>query len=462
MSSKKLIIFLVIAAVLIIGLLIATSFLGKHKSEVDLSKKVKPITLTYWRTTDSPGDVSDIINSFHQRYSHISIAVRQIKPEEYERALLEAWAEDRGPDIFSIPLTMLGKYQSKIYPLPSYAVLEVGRKYVTQGLKEETKITLDKISLPNLRQLKETYIDAVSSNIISPDGKIYGFPLALDTLVMYYNRDLLNNAGIAEVPQTWQEFVEEIYRLTILDREGNFVQSGANLGGVDNISHLTDTVALLMMQNGTQMFSNGKASFNQPLAEDPSYFPGVEAVRFYTDFSRQGKETYTWNEAMPKDIEAFISGKLAFYFGWASERQKIRQLAPKLNFDSAPVPQIADTLRPVNIANYNLEVVSFKTKYPDESWAFLMEMTKPEVIKSYLAKTKYPTVHRSLINWQLEDYDLSPFVNGVLTAKVWYTGKNYSLVEEAFKEMIRDVILGRRETILDAINFCAQKVNLTL
>lgn len=461
MFSKKVIIFLVIALILIVVLWIATNSLGGSTSEKELKEKVQPITLTYWRTTDDPNDLSDIINHFHNKYSHISIIVRTIKPEEYERELLEAWAEDRGPDIFSIPITLLSKYQSKIYALPPSTVLEVGRKYTTQGFKKETKITLDRIPLPNLRQIKETYVDTVASDILV-EGKIYGFPLALDMLVMYYNQDLLNNAGIAQPPQTWQEFVEATHKLTLFNEQGKIVQSGAALGGADNITYLPDIIALLMLQNGTSMFSSGKATFNQPLANDDSYYPGAEALRFYTDFSRPGKETYTWNEDKPQDFDAFISGQLAFYFGYSSDRQKIRQLAPQLSFDALAVPQISGTIRPVNIANYYLEVVSFKTEHPNEAWAFLVETLKADIVKSYLTKTKRPTAHRALIEWQSQDYDLAPFVKGVLTAKTWYKGKNYDLVDQAFREMVKDVIFHRRETILDALNFCVQKVNLTL
>jgi len=460
MFSKKFVYFIIIAGIIII-IFWGLGNLSGQRTQVDVRKKVEPITLTYWRTTDSPDVISDIINNFHRRYSHISIVVRQVKPEEYERALLEAWAEDRGPDIFSIPITMLGKYRSKILALPSGAVLEVGRKYTTGKWKKQTKITLDRMPVPNLRQIRETFVDTVADDIFYNE-EIYGFPLALDTLVLYYNRDLLNNAGIAQVPATWQEFVEDVYHLTIQDRKGNFVQSGAGLGGVDNVTYLPEIVSLLMLQNGTKMTSNGRASFNLPSEDDPSYYPGAEAVRFYTDFSRPGKETYTWNEKMPNDLEAFISGKLAFYFGFSSDMQKIRQMAPKLNFDSSPVPQIAGSLRSINVANYYLEVVSWKTKHPDEAWAFLLEITNPENVKPFLTKTKYPTAHRSLIDWQLQDYDLAPFAREVLTAKTWYIGKNYNLVREAFREMVRDVVEARRENILDALNFCVEKVNLTL
>jgi len=459
--SKKLVIISILLVFLLIGALILYATVQKVGENKELSKKVEPVTLTYWRTTDTPGDISDIIADFHRRYSHISVVVKQIKPEEYERALLEAWAEDRGPDIFSIPVTILEKYRSKIFAVPLGASAELGRKYTTGTIKKQTKITIDKIKVPNLRDLRETFIDVVSSGIVQ-DNKLYGLPLAVDTLVLYYNRDLLNNAGIAHPPLTWQEFVEDVRLLTIQDAKGNFIQSGAALGGVDNVSYLPEILSLLMLQNGTTMITEkNKIGFNLPASDDPSYFPGQEAVRFYLSFSQKGKETYTWNDSMPNDFDAFISGKLAFYFGLASDGERIRQMAPKLNFDSAPVPQIAGSLRSVNLANYYLETVSFKTAHPDEAWGFLLQLLNPEIVKSFLAKTKYPTAHRDLIEWQMQDYELEPFAQSVLTAKCWYKGKDYNIVREALREMIKSIKQGTM-SISEALEFYGKKIALTL
>ncbi|MCH7759515.1 hypothetical protein IID20_04110, partial [Patescibacteria group bacterium] len=55
---------------------------------------------------------------------------------------------------------------------------------------------------------------------------------------------------------------------------------------------------------------------------------------------------------------------------------------------------------------------------------------------------------------------LAPFARGVLTAQTWYRGKNYSLVEEAFQEMVESVLKGER-SVKEAIKMAAQKVNLT-
>jgi len=40
-------------------------------------------------------------------------------------------------------------------------------------------------------------------------GQPYASPLSINTLALFYNRDLLNEAGIVLPPVTWEEFVND-------------------------------------------------------------------------------------------------------------------------------------------------------------------------------------------------------------------------------------------------------------
>jgi ABC-type glycerol-3-phosphate transport system substrate-binding protein len=450
--KKKISIFILIFTLIIFSGLRCKIFPEKEKV-----KRIQPITLTWWRVTDGYDSVSEIINKFQKQYSHIRIDYRQIRPEEYEMALLEAWAEDRGPDIFSIPINFLSKYKTKILPMPEK--LTIGRKVLVGKIKKEPQIIIEEKKPLSLRDLKSTYVETVVNDIYQ-ENKIWGLPLFVDTLGLYFNRDLLNQAKIIEPPKTWDEFVEQVKLLTIFDSKGDIIQSGTSLGTSNNIKNSADILMLLMLQNGTQITKDNLVTFNLPSIDDPSYFPGEEALRFYTDFSNKDKETYCWNKEMPEAFDSFIQGKTAFYFGYASDLTKIRNLAPKLNFDVTKIPQITNTLKEFNIANYWIETVSKKTKYPNEAWIFLMFASEPQNVKSYLEKTKRPTAHRALIETQLNDLDLAPFVSQVLIAQTWYKGKNWPAAERALKEMIDDVVENRR-TLKEAINYYVQIINQT-
>jgi len=450
---------------ILIGLLISvfliTSGLGcKCTASDKISEKIKPINLVYWRTQDSQDAFTSIIEGWQALYPHISITYKTIREEEYEQALLEAWAEDRGPDLFSIPNTWLGKYQPKILPVDLSQEIVLARQIMAGTIKKEPKVIEERKKVPNLREIREIFVETVSNGVIL-DDKIYGLPLGLDLLVLYYNKDLLNNAGIINPPQTWQEFVNSVSALTLQDRYGNFIQSGVAMGTAENVANLTDILSLLMLQNGTSMVNQrNQVIFDQPLIDDPSYFPGIEALRFYTGFSNPYQGIYTWNEQMMNSLDAFVQGRVGFILGYSNYLPIIKSQAPKLNFDIAKVPQISSSFKEVNYAKYWLETVSKKTKYPSEAWGFLLYAIEDQNAQTFIEKTKRPTAHRALIQKQLEDFDLAPFTRGVLTAQTWYQGKNYLSVEEAFKEMITNSLTGEK-TIEAAIKYCAQKVNLT-
>lgn len=446
-----------VLAVFLILVFLLFSGLGCKWKQKELAKKAPSVNLIYWRTTDKPDDFGEIITNFRKLYPQVSVVVKIFKEEEYKKELLEAFAEDRGPDIFSIPAAWLYEYKTKLLPMPQEMTMI--RTTIVGTIKKEEKLVEDKIPGLTLRNLKETYTETVAGDAMI-DNQIYGLPLSLDLLALYYNRDLLNNAGIPKPPETWESFVEDVKLLTLLDREGNFISSGAALGSSENVNYLVDILSLLMMQNGSSMSEKGRAAFNQPAAADSSYFPSQEALRFYTDFSNPSKEVYSWNKKMPNSLEAFTSGKTAFYFGYAADLEKIKLMAPKLNFDAAPAPQIAGSLKQVNYGNYYLEVVSKKTKTPASAWSFLLFASKQEQISTFLGRAKKPTAHRALIEKQLQDYDLSPFAKGVLTAKTWYQGNNYNLVKEAFKEMVKGIEDGTMD-FKKAVKYAVDKVNLT-
>jgi len=425
----------------------------------------KPVVLEYWRISGQPDDLAEVIKNFRSRFSHIAINVRVINPEDYEQALLEAWAEDRGPDIFSLPNTWLGKYQTKILPMPAF--VELTRKYKKpvkvfgRVIKEDEVITKERIPGLSFFDLKRNFVDIVHLEVVR-DNQILGLPLALDTLVLYFNRDLLNAVKIIEPAKTWEDFVSQIRNLTIFDQSGNLIQSGTALGTAYNIENAPDILSLLMLQNGTKITDAlGRATFHQPLESDPTYFPGEEALRFYTDFANSEKETYSWNKQMSQDLEAFVQNKVAYFFGYSYHLPIIKKLAPQLNFDLAPVPQIGTSLKEINFARYFVEVVAKKSRYPKEAWAFLLFAANADNIKPYLIKTRQATAHRALIALQMQDQEIAPVVSQVITAQNWYRGKNWLVAEKAMRDMINDINEGRR-TIKEAINYYIQIVNQTM
>lgn len=441
---KKRIIFILLAFIILL------SGCTKGPSK-DMVEATQPITLDYWRVWDGPDDFKEILNKYKEIHPFVTINYRKLRYDEYEKELLNAMAEDRAPDIFSIHNTWMEKYKTKITPLPSEITMAYASKASADG---KTKIEIKNKKSLALVDLKNQFIETVYDNVVLLDGeeknlqeKIFGLPLAVDSLAMYYNRDLFNNAGIPNPPRYWnREFQQNVKKLTKQDRKGEIIQSGVSFGGSSNIERYSDILSVLMMQNGTVMMDE-KAVVR--FHEIPSYLskdrnPGQEALRFYTDFSNPGKEVYCWNEQLDNSLDLFIQGKLAMFFGYAYHLPTIKARAPKLNFSITTLPQIENSSQSVNFANFWVEVVSKKSEHSEEAWDFVQFASDKENVISYLDKTKNLTALKELISEQSDNLEINPFAHQLLTAKSWYKGKNVQAAELIFKQMIDYVINGEK------------------
>ena len=457
MKKQFLILFLLFA-------FLSTSGCGLKAPDKNIQQRTKPVTLKYWRVYEDEDAFAETIAKYTAMHPFVTIEYKKFRYEEYEKELLNAFAEDRGPDIFSIPSVWLKEYQPKLAPLPP----QISMVYpVTRGtIKKETVQELRTTKSLTLKDLKNNFVDIVYSDVvIDKDGAslIYGLPLYVDTMAMFYNPDLLNNAGITEAPKYWNtQFQQAVKKLSKQNNKGSIIQSGVAMGGSDNIEKAADVLALLMMQNGSVMAENGTVMFHSiPPGSEKKYNPGLEALRFYTDFSSPAKEVYCWNSNLSNSLDLFAQGSLAMMFGYAYHIPIIKAKAPKLNFAIAKIPQIEGNTKQVNYANYWIETVSNKSKNVDIAWDFIQFATAAEQAQSYLTVAKKPTALRALVNKQIDDMEIGPFAEQVLTAQSWYHGKDSRAEEKAFNEMI-DLSIKNPTQIDDIINETARKVQQTM
>lgn len=439
---------------------IITSGFGCKTTSTEVKKATEPVTLEYWRVFDDSDAFDEIIAKYKTLHPNITINYHKYRIEEYETELINAMAEDRGPDMFSIHNTWVKKYENKIAPLPT----ETSMAYQVEktGIQKETVSEMRTSKSLTANDIQRLFVDVVASDCII-DNKILGLPLSVDTLALFYNKDLFNSAGIANPPLYWdQVFQQDVKKLTKQNTKREITQSGVALGTSKNIARFSDILIALMMQNGSTIIDGNQVVFNQIPAKlaGSGYNPGLGALVFFTDFGNPIKEVYSWNDTLPNSLDMFISGNLAMTFGYSYDLPTIKSRAPKMNFAVVKLPQISGNPE-INIANYWLETVSKKSKYQNEAWDFIQFATKEEQAKTYLAKTKKPTALRSLIDAQKTDADLEPFASQVLTAKSWYHGINPTGAETAIGDMITNAAQNY-EQLQEVLEFGANQVQQTL
>ena len=387
---------------------------------------------------DDQSTTNASINAFQKANKNIKITYRVFKPQDYEQAVLNALAAGTGPDVWMIHNTWLPKHIDKLIPMPS----------VVPGTKAP---------LMTVRQFQDAFVDVAATDLIS-DGKIYGMPLYVDTLALYYNKDMFATAGIAQPPKLWTDFVEGVKKITTYDASRNITRSAVALGTARNINRSTDILMMLMLQSGVHMTDadNTQSTFSRPVDGTPV---GENVLQFYTDFANPQKKVYTWNDAMDYSFDAFVSGKTAMMINYAHQIAAVRAAAPRLNWAVAGIPQ-ASSVDARTFASYWPLVVSAKTKAPDAAWSFVHYMTAGDGNLAYLNASGRPAARRDLIDQQKTDPDLGAFAEQSLTARSWLQVDN-AAIEAIFADMIDSVNLGK-QTLPDALRAADAKVSILM
>lgn len=302
-----LIAFFVLAA--IGGLVILSKYTG--------SSGVNPYgdSVEIWGTF-SERSFNTILDELRKEDEHLIVVhYREMDVRTFDEELINAIAEGKSPDLVLLPHPKLVTFRTKLRPISFESISE--------------------------RYFYDTYVEGAEIFMMS-DG-VYGFPIAADPLVMYWNRDLFSANGLAQPPATWDILMSQTVRaITKINENRSIAQSAIAFGEFSNILYAKEILATLFFQAGSSIVEEGDGSYRVVLntnTSNTSLAPAEAAVNFYTQFALSNKELYSWNRSQDLDRNEFLKGDLGIYFAPASEYYTITRDNPNLNFDIAPVPQ---------------------------------------------------------------------------------------------------------------------------
>lgn len=420
----------------VIGLIILVIF---FMSLLNRPPKAVSANLQFWGTFDDTSFYQQQIRDYRRLHPNITIEYRVIPFPDYEKNLISAFAAGTGPDIWLMHNTWLPKHLDKIAPMPE-------------------QIKGDKDPLLTFKNFQEQFPDVAVTDL-TRGTSIYALPLYIDTLALYYNKDLFNTAGIPTPPRTWEEFVRDVGILTKRDDKNNITQSAVAIGSASNINRSTDLLMLLMIQSGVRMTNadNTQATFSKSV---DNLNVGELATQFYTDFANASKpDRYTWNDQQKYSIDAFADGNTAMMFNYSHQTGTLRAKAPRLNFGIAPAPQPEKASFAVNFANYWAPTVSKQSKNSDEAWRFLAYLATTGA-QPYLDASHRPAARRDLLDQEKNDPDLGTFATQALSARSWYQADN-TAIETIFAKLIDDVNFNRA-SIRDGLKEAESQVNVIM
>jgi ABC-type glycerol-3-phosphate transport system substrate-binding protein len=395
-------------------------------------------TITVWGLFNTSDQMAPFIAAFEQKNPNIKVVYTEKNVTTYESDLLNALAAGTGPDIFYIHNDWLPKYQDKMTPAPTAAF--------------------------TLSNYENSFADVATGDFVS-NQKIYAVPLSIDTLALYYNKDMLGSAGIATPPKTWSDLVTDSQKISKIDSTGYFTKSGVALGTTSNLNRAQDIMYLLMLQAGTVPYTSdfststiaqAVSGTSASTSSGGNQFPGAQALTFDTSFANVFSNSYDWNTKSNYSTDAFSDGQLAMMYGYYYDEATILQKSPNLNFGVAPVPQPTLGQNLVNYSNYWGFGVSKQSKTPNTDWNFLKSITTQSSLDAYYKLNPQPASRKDSIGEQVNDPTLGVFASSTLTSKNFHKA-NATQVDTIILNMIDDVTL-RNKDVSTALSNAAQQI----
>lgn len=402
--SRNQIIMIAGALVLILTVFLLFKFFGSKKPAG------VPISLSVWGM-DAPEAFKGAISGYAALRPNVTVSYTQISAVGYDEAILKALASGKGPDVFFVNNHDIMSHGGLLAAAPA------------------AQVSLDNIQAAFPQAIIQDFVFG---------GRVYALPLYMDTLALLYNKEIFDQASIATPPTTWQEVLDLVPALRIVDASGQIARAAIAIGGSEkSVAHGTDILNLIMLQNGVVMASDdGKPSFSRGEG-------GASAFRFYLQFADAGSPAYTWNDSMGKSLESFASQKAAMVLAYQSDLSGIEKQSPFLDYGITAAPQISAD-HAVNYPNYRGLAVWTGSKSSAWAWDFvLFASTNSAAQNAYLAQTGRPAALRTAIATQQKDPRLSVFAKASLTARSWKMG-DYDKIRTIFNNAIQNVQTGAK------------------
>jgi ABC-type glycerol-3-phosphate transport system substrate-binding protein len=409
--------------------LVALALLATYKPPTDKVQITLGNSVVIWGTVDQEAFAQVLQPLIAAKPAFKVVTYVKKNLATFDDELLNALADGVGPDILFLPSDKLVQYRTKIQPL-SYQ------------------------SFP-LPDFQSRYIDGAEIFALS-DG-VYAFPVAVDPLVMYWNRDILGTYNFVNPPTTWEAVVNQIVpTIVVRDFKYNITRSPLAFGEYRNVTNAFDVLSMLLLQGGSSMVSELDGTYklflNQNSARNSQ--PFESAVTFYTSFSNPTNPLYSWNRSLPNDRAQFISEDLALYFGRGSEARGISAQNPNLNFAVAEVPQGASaTVRRTYGTFYGYAILK-SSRNQSGSYTAIQELANTTQVQVLATSLGMAPVYRQLLSVGSNDQYGRVIYNTAVVARGWLSPKP-AITNEVFLQMIEDVLANRRrpgESANDAVN----------
>ena len=347
--------------------------------------------------------LENVVEEYNSTQDDVQIEHTVVNQSDYTTTLIPtAYANGEAPDILYVEPATFTKYADK-------GMLMDLSPYYTEELKADI--------LPSV-------LDAVTV-----DGKIYALPIEMETLGLFYNADMLEEAGIAP-PTTWDELYEAAKALTTDDVYGLVLP-------VEETSYTLFNWWPFMWMAGADVYDEeGNVTVDSPEM--------IKALEYWGSFYQEGLSPSSL-QIGPWDIGNVGTGVAAMQVSGTYVINAAENDYPDVNIGVVALP--SPNNNSITVAGGQKLAINADSPYPDEAADFIFSLYGSDDITRAAewtteAKFAYPA-RQSVI-----DANADVFESGLRAVFTEFYDTaipepSYSAeVTEAMGKMLQDVMFG--------------------
>lgn len=284
------------------------------------------------------------------------------------------------------------------------------------------------------------------------DGKKYGMPWILDTKYLFYNKEILEKAGIKSPPKTWAELNEQAKII----KDKGLLASPIAWSWSQAEAAICDYTTLVSANKG-EFLKDGKPAFQSG--------GGLDALNYMVDSYKSGLTNPNSKEFLEEDVrKVFENGEAAFALNWTymynmANDPKTSKVAGKVGV--VPAPGVAGKSE-VSAVNGSMGLgITTNSKHADEAWKYITYMTSAPVQNQY-AKLSLPIWAASYDDAAVAKDQEELIAAAKLSLSAMYprpTTPKYQELSNALQQAIQEALLGQTPA-QDALNEAAENSGL--
>lgn len=305
------------------------------------------VTISHWQHHSDAR--AKLVKNFAADYDEAKIDFQSIPYESYFQKLGAALEAGNGPCVFQLPANILGEFHDRgqLAPVPT--------------------------SVMSTADIEKAFTPA-SIRLLKIDDAYYALPTDVQTLMLFYNDDLFEDAGLdpAQSFESWDDLREAAKALTKTDG-GRMTQAGVDISASPYQWYYS--APTLAYQDGLVDDETGDVNYDS----EPGYTVWDRLTGLVTEDKVDDPEFLA-------EQSKFALGKAGMTLKEYTFTGVYNLTAPDLNFSVHPAPPVADeSFAPVASTSWSY-AVSKDCADQDAAWSWVAHLTSEDSQRTWVAE----------------------------------------------------------------------------